>query len=120
MMTIGQLCLCIFCIAALSKEILCTCSNYLHIDHNSNEMLRNRNKITSRPMTVQTETFFAGTSLFERLSALRSQMSEAAAKRKTYRTTLAELQSLTARELADLGIAPSSIEEIAYEAAYGA
>jgi uncharacterized protein YjiS (DUF1127 family) len=71
-------------------------------------------------MTVQTETFFAGTSLFARLSAVRADLAEAAAKRKVYRTTLTELQSLSSRDLADLGIAPASIQEIAYQAAYKA
>lgn len=71
-------------------------------------------------MTVQTATFFAGTSLLARLNTLREQYREAAAKRQTYRKTLAELESLSARDLADLGIAPSSIREIAYRAAYDA
>ncbi|MDC1399110.1 DUF1127 domain-containing protein [Yoonia sp.] len=71
-------------------------------------------------MTVQTETFFAGTSLIARFVALREQYREAAAKRRTYRTTLTELENLTARDLADLGIAPGSLKEIAYRAAYSA
>ena len=71
-------------------------------------------------MTVQTETYIAGSSFFGRLAGMRAELADAAAKRKVYRTTLTELQSLSARDLADLGIAPSSIEEIAYEAAYGA
>lgn len=71
-------------------------------------------------MTVQTETFFAGTSFAARIAALREQYREAAAKRRTYRVTLRELESLTTRELADLGIAPSSVKDIAYAAAYGA
>ena len=71
-------------------------------------------------MTVQTETFFAGTSFAARLATLRATLADAAAKRKTYRTTLTELESLTARDLADLGIAPGQIREIAHEAAYGA
>ena len=71
-------------------------------------------------MTVQTETFFAGTSLTARFVALREQYRETAAKRRTYRTTLAELENLNERDLADLGIAPGSIKEIAYRAAYSA
>ena len=46
-------------------------------------------------------------------------MADRAAKRKVYRTTLAELEVLSTRDLADLGIARSSIRAIAYEAAYG-
>ncbi len=70
-------------------------------------------------MTVQTEIFFAGTSLSARFAALRAQMADNAAKRKVYRVTLAELETLNARDLNDLGIAPSMIKEIAYQAAYG-
>jgi uncharacterized protein YjiS (DUF1127 family) len=71
-------------------------------------------------MTVQTETFFAGKSLTARFLALREQYREAAAKRRTYHKTLTELENLTVRDLADLGIAPGSIKEIAYRAAYSA
>ena len=70
-------------------------------------------------MTVQTETFFAGTTLAARFAEFRAQLAENAAKRKTFRTTLSELESLTNRDLADLGISRSMIKGIAYEAAYG-
>jgi len=70
-------------------------------------------------MTVQTETFFGAPAISARFAALREKMAEAATKRKTYLTTLSELENLTSRDLADLGIAPSSIRDIAYEAAYG-
>ena len=50
----------------------------------------------------------------ERFNTLREQM----AKRAIYRTTVAELNSLSGRDLADLGIHRSSIRSIAYEAAY--
>ena len=71
-------------------------------------------------MTVQTETFVAGASLTGRFAALRAQIVEAAAKRKTYRVTLNELSNLTDRELADLGIARAQVKDIARQAAYGA
>lgn len=70
-------------------------------------------------MTVQTASYFALPDFAGRIVTLRNQIRDAAAKRKTYRTTLTELESLTVRELADLGIAPSSVRDIAYEAAYG-
>ncbi|SES14772.1 protein of unknown function [Tranquillimonas rosea] len=38
---------------------------------------------------------------------------------RLYRRTLTELQSLTTRELADLGIGRSQVRGIALEAAYG-
>ena len=70
-------------------------------------------------MTVQTETFFAAPALRGRIAAIRATIADAVAKRKIYRTTLTELENLTPRDLADLGIAPASIQKIAYEAAYG-
>lgn len=71
-------------------------------------------------MTVQTATHIALPDFAGRIVALRTYITQAAAKRKIYRTTLAELESLTSRELDDLGIARASIREIAYQAAYGA
>lgn len=70
-------------------------------------------------MTVLTETIFAGTSLTERFSAFRAQLADNAAKRKIYRTTLSELESLSSRDLADLGLSRCMLKGIAYEAAYG-
>ncbi len=70
-------------------------------------------------MTVLTETFLAGNSLSSRFAALRAQWAESAAKRKTYRTTVSELETLSSRDLADLGISRGMIKAIAYEAAYG-
>ena len=50
----------------------------------------------------------------ELFNTLREQM----ATRAIYRATVAELNTLSARDLADLGIHRSSIRSIAYEAAY--
>lgn len=41
------------------------------------------------------------------------------ARRKIYKQTLRELNSLSYHELRDLGLAPEMIPEIATEAAYG-
>ena len=71
-------------------------------------------------MTELTQTFTsAGPSFRGRFAALRTALAEAARKRAVYHNTLRELGSLTDRELNDMGIAPSSIKAIAYEAAYG-
>ncbi len=67
-----------------------------------------------------TNTSTAGLSWAEKFADLRAQWAEAAAKRKVFRTTVTELETLSARELADLGISRASIKAIAYEAAYGA
>ena len=47
-------------------------------------------------------------------SGLRARRAQYA----TYRTTMRELESLSDRELADLGIARATIRSIAYQAAY--
>ncbi|WP_176518562.1 DUF1127 domain-containing protein [Rhodobacter maris] len=44
---------------------------------------------------------------------------EGLARRKVYRQTLAELRSLSDRELSDLGMHRSMLTRIALEAAYG-
>ena len=53
-------------------------------------------------------------------SALIHTLRTGLAKRKLYRNTLDELQSLNDRELADLGLHRSILRRIAYEAAYAA
>lgn len=55
----------------------------------------------------------------DRLVVLRDAALAAIAQRRTYLRTVAELNALTDRELADLGISRLGIAEIAHEAAYG-
>lgn len=55
----------------------------------------------------------------DRLVVLRDAVLMAIAQRRTYLRTVAELNALTDRELADLGISRLGITEIAHEAAYG-
>ncbi len=71
-------------------------------------------------MAYTTHTNAAGSSLLERIANFRAELSDRAAKRRVFRTTFAELEILTDRELADLGLTRSNIKAIAYEAAYGA
>ncbi|PIL18207.1 hypothetical protein P775_20835 [Puniceibacterium antarcticum] len=52
-----------------------------------------------------------------RFSAVLNTLRTGMAKRKLYRNTLNELQSLNDRELADLGLHRSMLRRIAYEAA---
>ena len=49
-----------------------------------------------------------------------SSVQEYLARRAEYNKTVSELQSLSNRELADLGLTRSSIRAAAYEAVYGA
>ncbi len=59
----------------------------------------------------------AGASLKARFDAVLASWSDAAKRRKVYRTTVNELSVLSTRELSDLGIARSDIRRIAMDAA---
>ena len=65
-------------------------------------------------MAYTTDTRSAG--LGQRIAALRVSLTERAAKNKIYRSTYNELQALTDRDLADLGLSRSMIKRIAIEA----
>lgn len=58
-------------------------------------------------------------SLGARLSEIWAQAAEAYTAWRLYRRTLAELQALSGRELADLGLNKSMIRRVALEASYG-
>ncbi|MEP3347877.1 MAG: DUF1127 domain-containing protein [Litoreibacter sp.] len=55
----------------------------------------------------------------EGLVAYKNELAERRAKNRVFRETLNELQALSGRELADLGMSRGSIKAVAYEAAYG-
>ena len=55
-----------------------------------------------------------------RLSAAIQRMQENRARRVVYRQTVRELNALTNRDLADLGINRAMITRLAHEAAWGA
>ena len=57
--------------------------------------------------------------LMDRYTTLLNNLRDRRQRYKLYRATLNELRTLSDRELADLGIARSSIQAIAMEAAYG-
>ena len=65
------------------------------------------------------ETRTHGITLVQRFTALLENVAAARAQRKVYTTTVDELDNLSNRELADLGLTRASIKSIAYEAAYG-
>lgn len=54
------------------------------------------------------------------VSGAVSVLREKWAQYKVYRRTLNELNSLSGRELADLGLNHSMLQSVAYETAYGA
>lgn len=68
-------------------------------------------------MAYATQTHASGLSLSDRFDALRARFAEARAKRAIYRETYAQLDDLSDRELADLGVYRSGIRRIALEAA---
>lgn len=70
-------------------------------------------------MAYVTETRTVGTSFGQRIADIRATLTDRMVRAKVYRTTVTELSNLTDRDLADLGIARSSIRGIALEAAYG-
>ncbi|WP_322889633.1 MULTISPECIES: DUF1127 domain-containing protein [unclassified Yoonia] len=70
-------------------------------------------------MTTFNITLPANLPFADRVSGFRVSLSEKMAKRKVYLTTLRELQSLSNRDLADLGLSRTELRSIALEAAYG-
>jgi uncharacterized protein YjiS (DUF1127 family) len=61
----------------------------------------------------------ASVSLADRFAGSFAALKAAYARRAVYTQTLRELNALSDRELADLGIARSTITAVAREAAYG-
>ena len=61
----------------------------------------------------------SGFSFADRMSGFLRTVAAARAKRAIYVRTLHELEALSARDLADLGIARAMIQQLAHEAAYG-
>ena len=69
-------------------------------------------------MAFLADTLSAHSTFGDKIAALWTGIKEANAKRIVYNTTVRELNTLSGRELADLGIHRSMIRSIAYEAAY--
>lgn len=69
-------------------------------------------------MAFLTDTLSARGTLGEKLAAFWAAYLEGAAKRAAFRQTMRELNTLSDRELADLGLHRSGLRRIAYQAAY--
>mgnify|MGYP005992209883 CR=1 FL=1 len=54
-----------------------------------------------------------------RFTAIKNSLVERVARHRVYRETMVELESLSNRELSDLGLSRAGIKSIALEAAYG-
>ena len=70
-------------------------------------------------MAALAHTSIARVPASSRIAASVAALRDAYARYKTYRVTLKELESLTGRELADIGLNRSMIKSTAMEAAYG-
>ena len=70
-------------------------------------------------MAYATELNAAQAQLTDRLSAWWSHLQEVRTQRKLFTQTVRELNELSGRELADLGITRSEIRHVAWHAAYG-
>lgn len=70
-------------------------------------------------MALVNEVHSVETGFFRRLSNALANYREMRQRNRVFRQTRRELNALTERELADLGIARSMITRIAREAAYG-
>ena len=64
-------------------------------------------------------TISNGMGLGARLNEIGKDIVEAWRAYRVYRETLGELQALSTRELADLGLNASTLSSVALEAAYG-
>ena len=70
-------------------------------------------------MALLTDTLIGRTNLVDVFTTWMEMARETATKRRLYRETRNELQSLNNKELADIGIARAEIQGIAYRVAYG-
>ena len=68
---------------------------------------------------AQTSNTAAAPGFVGRLTAAIQRMQENRARREVYRQTVRELNALTSRDLADLGISRAMISRLAHEAAWG-
>ncbi len=70
-------------------------------------------------MAYVNTTRVARKGLMDRVLTVKDRIATALQQRRLYARTLAELNSLTDRELADLGISRLAISDLAHEATYG-
>ena len=79
-------------------------------------MVRCRNLVKGR---IMSDTILAQMQPGSRLGVYRKSLAGRFASYRMYRQTLAELESLGAHELEDLGLARGTIREVAYRSVYG-
>jgi uncharacterized protein YjiS (DUF1127 family) len=90
-----------------------------HVSDNSRTERPHQTSRGLSNMAYVTTTRIAAHSRARRSTGLFGTLKAAFAQRRVYAQTLAELNQLNDRELADLGISRLSIAQVAHEAAYG-
>jgi uncharacterized protein YjiS (DUF1127 family) len=85
---------------------------------------RDRTPMTEREFDMafasDTQRAAQGTSTWGRLADLRTSLIERFATYRMYRSTLAELEGLSDRDLTDLGLTRGDIRDVAWNSAYRA
>lgn len=103
----------------------------VHLQHKAHLWINRRQRANPGPPQAETkgndmayiahaQNTAAATGLRGRLLTAIQRMQENRARRAVYRQTVRELNSLTTRDLDDLGINRSMITRLAHEAAWGA
>ena len=93
---------------------------YRHLSHNETQYGgSDTSKKREYNMAYVNTARTGGITLSQRFAALRENFAAARAQHKIYTTTVNELEMLSNRDLADLGISRSTIKSIALEAEYG-
>lgn len=106
--------------AALHRAAIVQLQHMPHLSDNGATRTPDRNRTeASADMAYVNTSRAASFSSADRISGFFAGVKAAMARRAVYAQTLRELNALTDRELADLGIARASIPAVAHEAAYG-
>lgn len=70
-------------------------------------------------MAVLSNTYSFTEAMTARFETILNDLRERRERQKVYRTTLRELNVLSSRELADIGLSRAALKSVAWEAAYG-
>lgn len=109
--------LCTCCMAALTPQGIVQLQ---HFPIFSLKQGTQRLTLFDTRFTIMSVTTHANVQTGSALNALFSDWKAAIARRFAFRKTLRELDALTNRELADLGLQRSELRRVAYQAAYEA
>jgi uncharacterized protein YjiS (DUF1127 family) len=113
--------------AALSHQAIVHVQQSAHLHRNGKRRTASmtdqgsvmKRKRSEAIMATVNSTRVSSFGVADRFAAFVASYKAAAAQRRVYAKTVAELRDLTDRELTDLGIARVAIEDVARAAAYG-